>query len=89
MCPTMLPHGRFIRNLQLENGDTILCATCPVFYIYGEVAARRSSYRLESTHDRDAGTFSRRRRHRRAVPDRGLKIRRRAPDGTFQAIDRA
>jgi len=83
--PTMYRMGDLSRNLQLENGDTIFVQRAPVFYIYGEVQ-RAGSYRLEPAMtvmqalSVGGGVTPR-------GTDRGLKIRRRAPDGTFQAID--
>jgi len=83
--PTMYRTGDLSRNLQLENGDTIFVQRAPVFYIYGEVQ-RAGSYRLEQAMtvmqalSLGGGVTPR-------GTDRGLKIRRRAPDGTFQAID--
>ena len=83
--PTMYRTGDLSRNLQLENGDTIFVQRAPVFYIYGEVQ-RAGSYRLEQAMtvmqalSVGGGVTPR-------GTDRGLKIRRRKPDGTFQAID--
>ena len=83
--PTMYRTGDLSRNLQLENGDTIFVQRAPVFYIYGEVQ-RAGSYRLEQAMtvmqalSVGGGVTPR-------GTDRGLKIRRRAPDGKFQAID--
>jgi len=83
--PTMYRTGDLSRNLQLENGDTIFVQRAPVFYIYGEVQ-RAGSYRLEQAMtvmqalSLGGGVTPR-------GTDRGLKIRRRTPDGTFQAID--
>jgi polysaccharide export outer membrane protein len=83
--PTMYRTGDLSRNLQLENGDTIFVQRASVFYIYGEVQ-RAGSYRLEPAMtvmqalSLGGGVTPR-------GTDRGLKIRRRTPDGTFQAID--
>jgi polysaccharide export outer membrane protein len=83
--PSMYRTGDLSRNLQLENGDTIFVQRAPVFYIYGEVQ-RAGSYRLEQAMtvmqalSLGGGVTPR-------GTDRGLKIRRRAPDGTFQAFD--
>jgi len=83
--PSMYRTGDLSRNLQLENGDTIFVQRAPVFYIYGEVQ-RAGSYRLEQAMtvmqalSLGGGVTPR-------GTDRGLKIRRRAPDGTFQAVD--
>src|SRR6266850_5053894 len=83
--PTMCRAGDFSRNIRLENGDVIFVQRAPVFYIYGEVQ-RAGSYRLEQAMtvmqalSVGGGVTPR-------GTDRGLKIRRRAPDGTFQAVD--
>ena len=83
--PTMYRTGDLSRNLELENGDTIYVQRAPVFYIYGEVQ-RAGSYRLEPAMtvmqalSVGGGVTSR-------GTDRGLKIRRREPDGKFQTID--
>jgi polysaccharide biosynthesis/export protein len=83
--PSMYRTGDLSRNLQLENGDTIFVQRAPVFYIYGEVQ-RAGSYRLEQAMtvmqalSLGGGVTPR-------GTDRGLKIRRRTPDGTFQAVD--
>jgi len=83
--PSMYRTGDLSRNLQLENGDTIFVQRAPVFYIYGEVQ-RAGSYRLElamtvmQALSIGGGVTAR-------GTDHGLKIRRRAPDGTFHAID--
>ncbi len=83
--PTMYRTGDLSRNLQLENGDTIFVQRAPVFYIYGEVQ-RAGAYRLEPAMtvmqalSVGGGVTPR-------GPDRGLKIRRRTPEGTFQAVD--
>ena len=83
--PSMYRTGDLSRNLQLENGDTIFVQRAPVFYIYGEVQ-RAGSYRLEQAMtvmqalSLGGGVTPR-------GTDRGLKIRRRGPDGTFQAVD--
>ena len=71
--PTMYRTGDLSSNLQLENGDTIF-------------VQRAGSYRLEQAMtvmqalSVGGGVTPR-------GTDRGLKIRRRKPDGTFQAID--
>ena len=83
--PSMYRTGDLSRNLQLENGDTIFVQRAPVFYIYGEVQ-RAGSYRLEQAMtvmqalSLGGGVTPR-------GTDRGLKIRRKGPDGTFQAVD--
>ena len=82
--PTMYRTGDLSRNLQLEN-DTIFVQRAPVFYIYGEVQ-RAGAYRLEPAMtvmqalSVGGGVTPR-------GTDRGLKIRRRTPEGTFQAVD--
>jgi len=82
--PTMYRTGDLSRNLQLENGDTIYVQRAPVFYIYGEVQ-RAGSYRLEQAMtvmqalSVGGGVTPR-------GTDRGLKIRRQAPNGTFDTI---
>lgn len=83
--PTMYRTGDLSRNLQLENGDTIFVQRAPVFYIYGEVQ-RAGVYRLEPAMTvmqalSVGGGVTQR------GTDRGLKIRRKIPDGTFQAVD--
>jgi polysaccharide biosynthesis/export protein len=83
--PTMYRTGDLSRNLELQNGDTVYVQRAPVFYIYGEVQ-RAGSYRLEPAMtvmqalSVGGGVTLR-------GTDRGLKIRRRTPDGKFQAID--
>lgn len=83
--PAMYRSGDLSRNLQLENGDTIFVQRAPVFYIYGEVQ-RAGSYRLElamtvmQALSVGGGVTPR-------GTDRGVKIRRKTPDGTFRAID--
>jgi polysaccharide export outer membrane protein len=83
--PTMYRTGDLSRNLQLENGDTIFVQRAPVFYIYGEVQ-RSGAYRLEPAMtvmqalSVGGGVTLR-------GTDRGLKIRRKTPEGTFQAVD--
>jgi polysaccharide export outer membrane protein len=82
--PTMYRTGDLSRNIQLENGDTIFVQRAPVFYIYGEVQ-RAGSYRLEQAMtvmqalSVGGGVTPR-------GTDSGLKIRRRAPDGSFKTI---
>jgi polysaccharide export outer membrane protein len=83
--PMMYRVGDMSRNIRLENGDVIFVQRAPVFYIYGEVQ-RAGSYRLEQAMtvmqalSLGGGVTPR-------GTDRGLKIRRRAPDGTLQAVD--
>jgi polysaccharide export outer membrane protein len=83
--PTMYRTGDLSRNLQLENGDTIFVQRAPVFYIYGEVQ-RSGAYRLEPAMTvmqalSVGGGVTQR------GTDRGLKIRRKTPEGTFQSVD--
>jgi polysaccharide export outer membrane protein len=83
--PTMYRTGDLSRNLELQNGDTIFVQRAPVFYIYGEVQ-RAGVYRLEPVMtvmqalSVGGGVTPR-------GTDRGLKIRRRKPDGTFLSVD--
>jgi polysaccharide export outer membrane protein len=83
--PAMYRTGNLSGNIPLENGDTIFVQRAPVFYIYGEVQ-RAGSYRLEQAMtvvqalSVGGGVTLR-------GTDRGLKIRRRTPDGSFQTID--
>ncbi len=83
--PTMYRTGDLSRNVQLENGDAIFVQRAPVFYIYGEVQ-RAGTYRLEPAMTvmqalSVGGGVTQR------GTDRGLKIRRKAPDGEFHTID--
>ncbi len=83
--PTMYRTGDMSRNIRLENGDVIFVQRAPVFYIYGEVQ-RAGSYRLEQAMtvmqalSVGGGVTPR-------GTDRGLKIRRRALDGTLRVVD--
>ncbi|HKW38831.1 MAG TPA: polysaccharide export protein EpsE [Burkholderiales bacterium] len=83
--PAMYRTGDLSKNIRLENGDVIYVQRAPVFYIYGEVQ-RAGSYRLEQgmtvmqALSVGGGVTPR-------GTDRGLKIRRRGPDGTLHAID--
>jgi polysaccharide export outer membrane protein len=83
--PTMYRTGDLSQNLELQNGDTIFVQRAPVFYIYGEVQ-RAGVYRLEPVMtvmqalSVGGGVTPR-------GTDRGLKVRRKAADGKFQAID--
>ncbi len=83
--PAMYRTGDLSKNIRLENGDVIFVQRAPVFYIYGEVQ-RAGSYRLEQgmtvmqAVSVGGGVTAR-------GTDRGLKIRRRGPDGTLRAID--
>ena|SRR5262245_28605121 len=83
--PSMYRTGDMSRNIRMENGDVIYVQRAPVFYIYGEVQ-RAGSYRLEQgmtvmqALSVGGGVTAR-------GTDRGLKIRRRAPDGELRSID--
>ena len=83
--PAMYRMGDLSRNIALENGDTVFVQRAPVFYIYGEVQ-RAGSYRLEQSMtvmqalSVGGGVTLR-------GTDRGLKIRRRMSDGSFQTIE--
>lgn len=83
--PTMYRTGDLSRNVRLENGDVVYVQRAPVFYIYGEVQ-RAGSYRLEpdmtvmQALSVGGGVTAR-------GTDRGLKIRRRGPDGDLHSID--
>src|SRR6266705_1550678 len=83
--PSMYRTGDLSQNLQLEGGDAIFVQRAPVFYIYGEVQ-RAGTYRLEPAMTvmqalSVGGGVTQR------GTDRGLKIRRRTPDGEFHTID--
>jgi polysaccharide biosynthesis/export protein len=83
--PAMYRAGDLSRDIQLENGDVIFVQRAPVFYIYGEVQ-RAGSYRLEPAMTvmqalSVGGGVTQR------GTDRGLKIRRRTPDGEIRTID--
>ena len=77
--------GDVSAELQLGNGDTIYVQRAPVFYIYGEVS-RAGAYRLEPAMTvmqaiaLGGGITPR-------GTERGLKIRRRGSDGSFQTIE--
>src|SRR5438309_3211756 len=83
--PKMYRSGDLSQNIEVESGDTIFVQRSPVFYIYGEVQ-RAGSYRLEQSMtvmqalSVSGGVTPR-------GTDRGLKIRRRAADGTIRTID--
>src|SRR6267142_3398383 len=83
--PSMYRTGDLSRNLQLENGDAIFVQRAPVFYIYGEVQ-RAGSYRLEPAMTvmqaiSVGGGITPR------GTERGLRIRRKMQDGSFQRIE--
>ena len=83
--PKMYTTGDLSSNIQLQSGDTIFVQRAPVFYIYGEVQ-HAGSYRLEpgmtvmQALSVGGGVTAR-------GTDRGLKVRRKAADGSFQTID--
>jgi polysaccharide biosynthesis/export protein len=83
--PTMYRTGDLSKNIRMENGDVIFVQRAPVFYIYGEVQ-RAGSYRLEQSMtvmqalSVGGGVTAR-------GTDRGLKIRRRGPDGGLRTLD--
>ena len=82
--PEMLRGGDLSANLKIENGDMIYVDRAPVFYIYGEVQ-RAGAYRLEPSMNvmqalAGGGGIT------PHGTERGLKIRRRAPDGSIQSI---
>ncbi|HET7201257.1 MAG TPA: polysaccharide export protein EpsE, partial [Burkholderiales bacterium] len=82
--PKMYTTGDLSANIQLQSGDTIFVQRAPVFYIYGEVQ-RAGSYRLEpgmtvmQALSVGGGVTAR-------GTDRGLKVRRKAADGSFKTI---
>ncbi len=83
--PAMYRMGDMSKDLQLENGDMIFVQRAPVFYIYGEVQ-HAGSYRLEPTMTimqalSVGGGLTPR------GTERGLKVGRYAPDGTFRTIE--
>jgi polysaccharide export outer membrane protein len=83
--PTMYRTGDLSKNIQLENGDAIFVHRAAVFYIYGEVQ-RAGSYRLEPAMTvvqaiSIGGGITPR------GTERGLRIRRKGPDGSFQRIE--
>ena len=82
--PEMLRDGDLSANLKIESGDMIYVDRAPVFYIYGEVQ-RAGAYRLEPNMDvmqalAVGGGITPR------GTERGMKIRRRAADGSIQSI---
>jgi len=81
----MVSSGDLSSNLQLGNGDTVYVQAAPVFYIYGEVQ-RAGAYKLEPVMTvmqaiAVGGGITPR------GTERGLRIRRKAPDGHFQTLD--
>ena len=83
--PKMYRSGDLSRNIEVESGDTIFVQRAPVFYIYGEVQ-RAGAYRLEPDmvvmHALSLGGGLTPR-----GTERGLKINRRAPDGSVRKLD--
>lgn len=77
--------GDLAANLAMERGDTVFVPRAPVFYLYGEVQ-RAGIYRLEPRtsvmHAISAGGGITPR-----GTERGLRISRRAADGTLTRID--
>jgi len=81
----MYKRGDLSKDVLLENGDTVYVQRAPVFYVYGEVQ-KAGSYKLEPSmtvmHALSVGGGLTVR-----GSERGMKIRRRAQDGTFQNLD--
>ena len=77
--------GDLTPNVELQNGDTIYVQRAPVFYIYGEVQ-RAGAYRLEPSMTvvqaiAVGGGITTR------GTERGLKVKRKGPDGSVRTID--
>jgi polysaccharide biosynthesis/export protein len=83
--PAMYRTGNFKGNIEVQNGDTIFVQPAPVFYIYGEVQ-RAGAYRLQPNMavmqalSLGGGLTPR-------GTERGMKIKRRMPDGTEKQLD--
>lgn len=83
--PRMYRSGDLSQNIEVGNGDTVFVQRAPVFYIYGEVQ-RAGAYRLEPDMlvmralSLGGGLTPR-------GTERGLKINRRAPDGSVRKLD--
>lgn len=83
--PAMIRNGDLSDNLKIESGDTVFVQRAPVFYIYGEVQ-RAGAYRLEPNMivmqalALSGGITPR-------GTERGMKIRRQAPDGRFESLN--
>jgi len=81
----MYKRGDLSKDVLLENGDTVYVQRAPVFYVYGEVQ-KAGSYKLEPSmtvmHALSVGGGLTVR-----GSERGMKIRRRAQDGSFQNLD--
>jgi len=83
--PAIYRSGDPAANLELHNGDTVYVPPAPVFYIYGEVQ-RAGAYRVESGMSvMSALSLGGGLTPRGTV--RGLKIHRRAADGTLHTLD--
>src|SRR5882672_438157 len=83
--PAMYRTGNVSRNIELQNGDTVFVQRAPVFYIYGEVQ-RSGAYRLEpATSVMNAVSLGGGLTPRGTT--RGIKIHRKAQDGTLQKLD--
>lgn len=83
--PAILQSGNSELDVPVQNGDVIYVDRAPVFYIYGEVS-RPGQFRIERGMDvrqalAQAGGLSAR------GTQRGLKVHRRAPDGTVTVSD--
>jgi polysaccharide export outer membrane protein len=81
----MYRSGNLSRNIELQNGDTVFVQRAPVFYIYGEVQ-RSGAYRLEpATSVMNALSLGGGLTPRGTT--RGIKIHRKAQDGSLQKLD--
>ena len=83
--PKMYRSGEMSQNIEVQSGDTIFVQRAPVFYIYGEVQ-RAGAYRLEP----DMAVMHALSLGGGLTPrgtERGLKINRRAPDGSVRRLD--
>ncbi|HEY6967457.1 MAG TPA: polysaccharide export protein EpsE, partial [Burkholderiales bacterium] len=77
--------GDLSKNVELESGDEVYVRRAAVFYIYGEIQ-RAGAYRLEPAMTvmqalSVGGGITPR------GTERGLRIRRKTPDGGFQRLD--
>lgn len=83
--PGMYRSGNLKGNIEVHNGDTIFVQPAPVFYIYGEVQ-RAGAYRLQPNMavmqalSLGGGLTPR-------GTERGMKIKRRMPDGSEKQLD--
>lgn len=83
--PAMYRSGDMSRDIELHSGDMVFVERAPVFYIYGEVQ-RAGAFRLEpGTSVMQALSLGGGLTPRGT--QRGLKIHRRAPDGSLRVID--